>query len=87
MKSNDFRRRQFIGLDVEVCASTCPTQVGMRGRVVDETKNTLTIEVDGVERMVAKAGCEFRFEEGPRTHLVSGDDINFRPEDRIKRVR
>lgn len=87
MKSKDFRRTQFIGLDAEVLRSTCPSVVGVRGKVVDETKNTITIEQDGVEKMVAKAGCEFRFDDGSQTHVVSGDDIRFRPEDRIKRVR
>ncbi|UCE91251.1 MAG: ribonuclease P protein subunit [Methanobacteriota archaeon] len=87
MKSKDFRRTQFIGLDVEVIGSTCPSIVGVHGRVVDETKNTITIEQDGVEKMVAKAGCEFRFDDGSQAHVVSGDDIRFRPEDRIKRVR
>jgi len=87
MKSNDFRRRQFIGLDVEVLSSTCPSLVGVRGKVVDETKNTITIDKDGVEKMIAKAGCEFRLVDGPQVHVVSGNDIRFRPEDRIKRVR
>jgi ribonuclease P protein subunit POP4 len=87
MKSNDFRRRQFIGLDIEVLASTCPSHVGVCGKVVDETKNTITIDKDGVEKMIAKAGCEFRLVDGPQAHVVSGNDIRFRPEDRIKRVR
>jgi ribonuclease P protein subunit POP4 len=87
MRSKDFRRRLFIGLDVVVTASTCPSQVGMRGRVVDETRNTVTIEQGGAERMIAKAGCEFRFEEDGQAYTVSGDDIRFRPEDRIKKVR
>ena len=87
MKSKDFRRRLFIGLDVAVSASTCPSQVGMRGRVVDETKNTMMIERDGTERVIAKAGCEFKFEEDGQSHVVSGNEIRFRPEDRIKKVR
>ncbi len=87
MKSKDFRRTQFIGLEAEVLKSTCPSVVGLRGRVVDETKNTITIEHEGVEKMIAKGGCELRFDDGSQTHVVSGDDIRFRPEDRIKRVR
>jgi ribonuclease P protein subunit POP4 len=87
MRSKDFRRRLFIGLDVVVSASTCPSQVGVRGRVVDESKNTITIEKDGAERVIAKAGCEFRFEEDGQPYVVSGNDIRFRPEDRIKKVR
>ncbi len=87
MSADDFRRREFIGLEAEVVESTCPEYTGIRGRVVDETKNMLVIEQGGAEKRVPKDCCQFRFFEGPRTHVVSGKDIKFRPEDRIKKVR
>ncbi|UCE45912.1 MAG: ribonuclease P protein subunit [Methanobacteriota archaeon] len=87
MKSKDPRRRLFIGLEVEVLASTCPSHAGAHGTVVDETKNTITIDQDGAEKVIAKAGCEFRLVDGSKAFVISGDDIRFRPEDRIKRVR
>jgi ribonuclease P protein subunit POP4 len=87
MSAGDFRRREFIGLDVEVVESTCPEYIGIRGRVVDETKNTFVIQQDGRDKKVPKDCCGFKFVEGPKTHIVSGKDIKFRPEDRIKKVR
>ena len=50
-------RSEFIGMDVEVISSGCP----MSGRIVDETKNTFTVESAGTDRMVPKMGNEFRF--------------------------
>jgi ribonuclease P protein subunit POP4 len=87
MRSGDFRRREFIGLEVEILDSTCPEYIGIKGRVVDETRNTLKIEQQGREKIVPKDCCEFRFDEGGKAHVVSGKDIKFRPEDRIKKVR
>jgi ribonuclease P protein subunit POP4 len=87
MSSGDFRRRELIGLEAEVVESTCDRYLGIRGRVVDESRNTLTIEQDGREKMVPKDCCRFKFYEGPQAHTVSGKDIKFRPEDRIKKVR
>jgi len=87
MSGSDFRRREFIGLEAEVLESTCAQYLGIRGRVVDETRNTLTIEQDGKDKKVPKDCCKFRFVEGPKTHIISGKDIKFRPEDRIKKVR
>ena len=87
MNGSDIRRREFIGLEAEVLESTCAEYLGIRGRVVDETRNTLTIEQDGRERMVPKDCCKFRFAEGEGSFVVSGKDIKFRPEDRIKKVR
>lgn len=87
MKSGDFRRREFIGLEVEVLHSTCGSLVGLKGKVVGETRNTITVEVGGAEKVVPKDTCELLFKEGSRTHKVSGSEIKFRPEDRIKKVR
>ncbi len=87
MSVDDFRRRELIGLGVEVLESSCDQYLGIKGRVVDETRNMLTIEQDGAEKKVPKDCCRFRFEEGSMTFVVSGKDIRFRPEDRIKKVR
>jgi len=87
MKSLDIRRLELIGLEVEVVKSTCPEHLCIRGRVVDETRNTLVVEQDGAEKTLPKECCEFLFRDGETTHRVSGKDIRFRPEDRIKKVR
>jgi ribonuclease P protein subunit POP4 len=87
MNGSDIRRREFIGLELEVLESTCAEYLGIKGRVVDETRNTLTIEQDGRERMVPKDCCKFKFVDGGKPHVVSGKEIKFRPEDRIKKVR
>ena len=87
MKSGDFRRREFIGLEVEVLESTCASFIGLIGKVVDETRNTIKVDVGGSEKVVPKDCCEFLFHEGTGSHRVSGKAIRFRPEDRIKKVR
>ena len=85
MNESDFMRTEFIGLDVEVLSAPCYS--GMTGVVVDETKNTFTIDSAGTERMVPKPGNEFRFTYEGKEFVVKGKDIQHRPEDRIKKVR
>lgn len=87
MGKGDIRRRELIGLEVEVLEATGKEYLGIKGRVVDETRNTITVEQGGTEKMVPKDCCRFRFVEGREAHIVSGKDIKFRPEDRIKKVR
>ena len=87
MSVDDIRRRELIGLGVEILESSCDLYLGIRGKVVDESRNTLTIEQDGAEKKVPKDCCRFRFDDGSRTYVVSGKEIKFRPEDRIKKVR
>jgi ribonuclease P protein subunit POP4 len=84
MTDMDVFRAELIGLDVEVLSKPFS---GISGRVVDETKNTFTIESAGTERMVPKPGNVFRFAYGDRTVDIIGSKITHQPEDRIKKVR
>ena len=77
-------KAELIGLDVEVLSAPFS---GLSGRVVDETKNTFTIESAGTERMVPKPGNEFRFTYRGEQITIEGNKILHRPEDRMKKVR
>lgn len=85
MKAKDFMRSEFIGLDVEVLSAPCYS--GITGVVVDETKNTFTIDSAGTERMVPKPGNEFRFTCEGSEFVIEGRKIQHQPENRIKKVR
>lgn len=80
---------ELIGLEVEVVSHSDPTISGVRGRVVDETRNTLVIEVsDGRRKRIPKLYGLFRFRlPSGRTVTVDGSQIVGRPEDRLKRVK
>jgi ribonuclease P protein subunit POP4 len=82
----NLRKHELIGLDVEVVTATDPTQERLRGRIVDETRNTLVLEVRGDEKRIPKRGSRFRFEIQGGVE-VDGDEIRFRPEDRVKKAR
>ncbi len=82
----NLRKHELIGLRVQVLRATDPGQVRMSGRVVDETRNLLVIEAGGVEKRIPKQGARFRFEVQGGIE-VEGDDIRFRPEDRVKKAR
>ncbi len=77
--------RDWIGLTVEVVESPNQSEVGIRGEVVDETQNTLKIMTEKGLKVVAKRGRTFRVWYKGKIMRISGNLINFRPEDRIKR--
>ncbi len=83
-------RHELTGLKVEVVDSSNKSQVGAKGIVTDETRQTLTIEIEKgkgrVERSFAKDQCVFRFTlpTGERVR-VEGKLLVARPEDRIKK--
>ncbi len=84
MRDDRFARTELIGMDVEVLSGPYS---GIAGTVVDETKNTFTIDSAGTERMVPKPCSGFRFEGEGRIFDIEGSRITHRPEDRVKKVR
>lgn len=75
-------QRELIGEIVEVTASANPSNVGMRGRIIDETKSTLRIAQDGIVKTLLKALITLKL---LRTgEAVKGKDFLRRPEERIK---
>ncbi len=79
-------QHEFIGLDVKVVKSSNPHVVGIKGRVVDETRNTLTILHKGKKRTVIKDTAVFDFVMPDGTVVeIDGKVIMGRPEDRIKK--
>ena len=79
-------KHELIGLEVEVIESSDKSQVGIKGRVVDETKNTLVIE-DRKEKTVPKKNAKFRVRIDDETIEIKGNKIAYAPENRIKKAR
>jgi len=82
----NLRKHELIGLSVVVSGATDPSLVGLLGVVTDETRNTITVETPKGEKRVAKHGASFTFDVQGGVR-VAGDDLLFRPEDRIKKAR
>ena len=80
-------RHELIGLAVRIAGGPNSELTGLTGRVVDESRNTLTIEAGGSEKVVPKGGFvfSFRLPQEDKWVKVDGDVIVARPEDRIKK--
>ena len=78
-------RHELIGLNVKVLDALNPQVNGLRGTIVDETKNTLTIENAKGTSMITKQIATFRLAL-PTGILVDvdGDRLISRPESRLK---
>jgi ribonuclease P protein subunit POP4 len=79
-------RHELIGLEVQVTKSKS-NQEGLKGKVVDETRNLLTIETVKGEKKVPKSDSTFEFRIPEGQVEIEGKRLLFRPEDRIKRAR
>ncbi len=75
---------ELIGLEVEVIDAKNLNYKGIKGMVVNETKNMLWIETkDGIKK-VPKKGTKFMFTLSKHKVIVDGNRIAKRPEDRLK---
>ena len=77
---------ELIGLRAEVTACEDRFQKGIRGVVVDETKNTLVILTKDGTRRVSKRISRFKFIADKRVFTVEGREIAFRPYERIEKA-
>jgi len=85
MRRSELMRTELIGLEVEVLSAPCYR--GIKGVVLDETRNTLIIGSAGTERMIPKHDNEFAFTHNGNKFVIRGSEVLHRPEDRIKKVR
>lgn len=79
-------RHELIGLDVKVELADNKNQIGIEGKVIDETRDTLKIDQKGEAKIIPKKNTTFIFQiPSEKKVRVKGNVINTRPEDRISK--
>ena len=76
MDKTKLLKGELIGLNVKILSKN------IEGRIIDETKNMLTIEHKGVKKQMIKNGNVFKFKETK----IDGKMLVGRPEERIKKI-
>lgn len=79
-------KHELIGLDVEIVESKNKTLQGLKGKITDETKNTITIEGNKT-RKIMKSQIIMKTRIGNKEYEIDGRVLVGRPEDRIKKQR
>ena len=80
---------ELIGIHATVVKSTNKDTIGLRGRIIDESRNLFTLESRGREKKAAKYGNTFEFwlSDSDKV-IIDGGLVVGRPEDRVaKRPR
>lgn len=86
MTKRDLLQHELIGLMAEVVDSSNPNLVGKKGRIVDETRNTIAIEEASKIKKLQKSTVVLgvTLPSGERVK-IDGKKLVARPEDRIKK--
>jgi RNase P/RNase MRP subunit p29 len=77
---------ELIGLDAEVIDCRDRSQIGIKGRVISETKNLLYLRHDSKTNKVVKKISKFKFTNGSDSFIVNGEEINFRAYERTEKA-
>ena len=78
---------EWIGLNARIRKSTCRGMEEIRGKIVDETKNTLLLEDEnGNMRTIPKKTCVFELELWDEWVKIDGSSVCYAPEERLKKL-
>ena len=73
---------ELIGEIIKVIDSKNKSNVGMKGKVIDETKKTIKVKVLDQTKILLKNNIVFKIQRTGQ--VIVGETITKRPEDRIK---
>ena len=85
MVLKDFLRGELIGLKMEIINSENKNLIGIKGEIIDETKNTLVIQENDKVRTILKKQVTLKILDGQKQIQVNGELLLGRPEDRLKK--
>lgn len=84
MKSMKIFHQELIGADCEIISAKNASLKGMKGKITDETKNTITIKTTKGEKKLIKQQVIIMAEINNKKIRIEGAEIAARPEDRAK---
>lgn len=77
----------LIGLTARIVSSSSKELLGLDGKIIDETKNTIVIESNEKIRKIPKKGKIFEVTFKDEKIKIKGDHILFKPEEKAKNIR
>jgi len=82
--ASNILRHELIGLKCKIVGASNKSQIGIEGKIVDETMKTIIINNEN-KKTVEKKGTIFRIDIAGKKIEVDGNYLLARPEDRIKK--
>jgi|TARA_Y100000310_G_scaffold159627_1_gene159241 ribonuclease P protein subunit POP4 len=78
---------ELIGLTMEITEAKNKSLIGLKGKIIDETRNMLTLDTKkGIKKLI-KSQVKLKMKFKNKNIEIDGRLLVNRPEDRIKKVR
>ena len=85
MNPKDVLKYELIGIDAEIVDAKNKSLIGIKGKIIDETKNTITIETQDTTKKILKEQVTIKMKIQNKIAIVNGEKLVARAEDRIKK--
>ena len=85
MKLTDALRYELIGLDTEIVKSKNKSLEGLKGKIIDESKNMLVIESNNHIKRIIKNQVKLKMKINKKRLIIDGKLLVGRPEERLKK--
>lgn len=85
MSPKDVVKYELIGLNITIIEAKNQDLIGLKGKIIDETKNTITIEEQDKTKKIIKDQIIFNTEFNNKKIQINGKLLVGRPEERLKR--
>lgn len=83
--SKNILRHELIGLNTEVVESSNPNYLGIKGKIVDETKKSIIINQQGTLKRILKNQVNICLKLSDNKVDVQGKFLEGRPWERLKK--
>ncbi len=80
----DIIKHELIGLKVKVVDSKNKSNIGIQGKIIDETKNTIMIESKGKQKRLFKNNITIDVHVDKKIVRINGKLLSGRPKERVK---
>lgn len=84
MKIRKAFNQELVGADCEITGAKNASLIGIKGRIINETKNTITIKTGKGNKTAVKRQVTIMAEISNKKFRIEGAEIDARPEDRAK---
>jgi ribonuclease P protein subunit POP4 len=81
--TKELMKKELIGLSVTITDSKNKSNIGTKGKIINETKNCITIMTEKGEKKMIKSNITIELAGSRDT--INGELLSGRPEERIKR--
>ena len=78
IKERDIAKHELIGLKAEIIDSKNKDNIGIKGQIIDETKNTITIEQNNKTKRLSKNNITLQI----HNQKIKGTSLKGRPKER-----